>query len=135
MLAPFVRVGGVAEVAIGAGALVWGTRAWGALVALSYASFAAFVLFVRRRGGALGSCGCFGELDTPPTLAHVILTAVLACTGIGVAIGSRASLPAVVETQALLGLPALVMVAAGTFLAFLVVARLPQLLLLVHRQR
>src|SRR5207342_1113325 len=37
--ARLVRVGGVAEIVVGVGALVWGTRVWGVLVAVSYATF------------------------------------------------------------------------------------------------
>jgi hypothetical protein len=49
-----------------------------ALVALSYASFAAFVGYAKARRLAISSCGCFGKPDTPPTTAHLVVNAAAA---------------------------------------------------------
>ena len=65
---PVVRVFAVAEVAVGVGALVAPGRATAAAVAAAYLVFTGFVAHVLRRGGVLGSCGCFGKPDTPAAL-------------------------------------------------------------------
>ena len=68
---PLVRCLGVFEVALGTAAAITGNRIAAALLALSYAGFAAFVATALRRGGAVSSCGCFGRPDTPPTASHL----------------------------------------------------------------
>ena len=65
-----VRLLAAAEAVLGTTALLLGGRLTAALVAASYAAFTGFVLLVRRRGGVLASCGCFGRADTPPTTGH-----------------------------------------------------------------
>lgn len=73
-----VRLGAAAELALGVLALTAGGRVTWALVGLSYAAFAAFVVAALRSGTMLGSCGCFGREDTPPHLSHVALNVALA---------------------------------------------------------
>jgi hypothetical protein len=73
-----VRGLAVAELAIGAYALLIGDRVGAVLVAASYLGFSAFVLLARSRKGVVSSCGCFGKSDTPPTIAHVVVTMLLA---------------------------------------------------------
>lgn len=135
VLAPWVRVGAAVGLGIGAGALWWGDGVWAVLVAVSYTGFSAFVLVVRRRGGALGSCGCFGQTDTPPTRAHVMVTAMLALAAATVAIDAPAGVRTIVETEPLAGIPALTVAACGGVLAFLVLAHLPRLLELARSER
>ena len=73
-----VRVGAVAELAVGVLAIgVGGVVVW-TLVAASYLAFAVFVVTALRRGTMLGSCGCFGREDTPPHWSHVGLNLLLA---------------------------------------------------------
>jgi hypothetical protein len=85
-----VRAFALAEVAIGLAALVQPSRSTALLVAALYAGFTAFVGLALARGGVLESCGCFGKADTPPTRAHLVLTALLA-----VAAGALAVAPPV----------------------------------------
>ena len=66
-----VRLGGVFEVGVGAGAVLVGGRVIALLVAFSYLVFAAFVAAALVRRVPLSSCGCFGEDDTPPTAVHL----------------------------------------------------------------
>ena len=73
-----VRVLAAGEVALGVGAVLLPVRVTAVLLAVAYAVFTAFVVLALRRGGVLGSCGCFGRPDTPPTATHVVLTAVTA---------------------------------------------------------
>lgn len=80
-----VRAFAVAETLVGAAALLAPGRVTAALLALTYAGFTVFVGLALRRGGVLDSCGCFGRADTPPTLAHLLVTAAAALTGLAVA--------------------------------------------------
>lgn len=108
-----VRAGSVAELAIGASAIVLGGAVpWG-LVAVSYFGFAAFVAAALRAGALVGTCGCFGREDTPPHVSHVVLdlglgsvAAVMAITSSVGAIDAIAEAPlrgAVVLALSLLG--------------------------------
>ena len=83
-----VRVGSVAEVALGVTALVLPRPWWAALVALSYVAFAGFVAYARSTGGAIASCGCFGTPDTPATLVHVVVNVALALSAAAVAVSA-----------------------------------------------
>lgn len=70
-----VRSVSAVEAALGLTAAIGGSRPAWAAVAASYVGFTAFVALVRRRGGALASCGCFGAAETPATRLHLIVTA------------------------------------------------------------
>lgn len=70
-----VRAFAAVEVAVGVWAVVMPSRLSAALVAAAYLLFTVFVVRVLRRGGILGSCGCFGKPDTPATRTHAALTA------------------------------------------------------------
>lgn len=111
--APVVQVIAVAEVAVGALALITGH---GVAVAVSYAVFTLFVLVARARGGVLASCGCFGKQDVPPTLLHAVVTA-------GFAVASVQGAPGAVP----LDLALLVTTAALGVTAYLALALLPML--------
>ena len=73
-----VRLIAAGEVLVGIFALVAPGRASATLLALAYIAFTGFVLLALRRGGVLGSCGCFGRPDTAPSRTHVLLTGALA---------------------------------------------------------
>jgi hypothetical protein len=86
-----VRVGAGAEAALGAYALV-DPRSYAPLgVAVSFAAFAVFVEFARRRGGPLASCGCFGSPDTPPTRLHVAIDLALSASAAQIAANAASS--------------------------------------------
>lgn len=72
------RVMGVAEVILGCAAIATGAAVLWALVALAYASFAIFILWALGGTNAVGSCGCFGHEDTPPTPGHAAFNAAAA---------------------------------------------------------
>jgi len=78
-----VRAFALAEVVVGAAAVLAPGRWTAALVAAAYLAFTAFVVRVLRRGGVLGSCGCFGKPDTPATPTHAALTAAAALAAVG----------------------------------------------------
>ena len=79
---PVVRLVGASEAAAGVAALfLGGAAAWA--VGLLYAVFAAVVLRALLAGA--GSCGCFGRLDAPPSLIHVVGNLVLAAVSFAAA--------------------------------------------------
>ncbi len=80
-----VRTGSLLEAALGLAAPVYLSPVLSAAVATSYAAFAAFVVVARRRGGPLSTCGCFGALDTPPTVLHLVLDVGLCASAVCVA--------------------------------------------------
>jgi hypothetical protein len=85
-----VRIGGLVEVAVGVLAILQGGLVADALVAASYVGFTGFVIVALRKGGVVASCGCVGRPDTPPTIAHVAVTALFAAAA-GVAAGGGPS--------------------------------------------
>jgi hypothetical protein len=122
-----VRIGGAVEVVVGVSAIVTGAPLAAALVAVSYLLFTAFVVSALARHLPVGSCGCFGKIDTPPSVIHVVLNlgAVVAATA--VALGPGGGIGEVLADQELLGLPFLVLVGTATYAAFLALTVLPQL--------
>ncbi|HLM63907.1 MAG TPA: MauE/DoxX family redox-associated membrane protein [Acidimicrobiales bacterium] len=79
---PLVRAGAGAEAVLGAAGVVAAGAVVGALVAASYVGFAAFVAAAARSGAPVGSCGCFGEADTPARPAHVAVDLALAASAV-----------------------------------------------------
>ena len=63
------RVIGLGEMTIGVSAIVVPGRSIAWIVALGYLALAGVVLLLRRRGAE--SCGCFGEITSPPSLTHL----------------------------------------------------------------
>lgn len=118
-----VRVVAAAEVALGLWAVGRPGAVNAALVCAAYLVFTGFVALALQRGGVLGSCGCFGKADTPPTRSHLVVTAALAVLAGAVAVAperaawTAGSAPVVAGTLALAALV--------TFLAWQVLAVLP----------
>jgi hypothetical protein len=121
-----VRVGGAAEVVVGMGALVTGNPVFAGLVAISYLAFAGFVVVASRSGKPISSCGCFGKVDTPPSLVHVVIDLVAAGVAVGAAFVGGVSLPDTVSAQPLAGVPFLFLCAIGLYLVFLSFSALPR---------
>lgn len=123
-----VRVGSLAEAALGSIALLDPRTASACLVALSYAAFAAVVAYARSRGGAIASCGCFGTPDTPATLLHVIVNMGLSLAAACVAAaGPTGSILSLLSQQPAHGLPLIVVSALCAWLTYLAVAVLAEL--------
>lgn len=72
------RLLGLVEIVLGVIAIATGHPLAWAAVALSYAGFAVFILWALGDPERLGSCGCFGREDTPPTIGHLAFNAVAA---------------------------------------------------------
>jgi hypothetical protein len=80
-----VRAGAVVEALVGAAALILGGLVVATLVTASYAALAVFVGLALRADTPVASCGCFGQEDTPPSVAHVVTNVVLALGALGAA--------------------------------------------------
>jgi hypothetical protein len=72
------RALGLGEVALTTAAFLIGAPLLWAGVALSYGAFTVFILWALRDGAVVGSCGCFGREDTPPTPGHAAFNAAAA---------------------------------------------------------
>ena len=118
-----VRGLAVAEVSLG----LWAVARPGALnaarVCAAYLLFTGFVGLALRRGGVLGSCGCFGKADTPPTRVHLVVTAAIAALAGAVVITPERAAWATGLSAAVVG--TLALAALLTFLAWQALAVLP----------
>jgi hypothetical protein len=122
-----VRAGGTAEVAIAVIAAATGKPVAALAVAASYVLFTAFVVAARVRRLPIGSCGCFGKIDTPPSALHVVVNLGAVVAAIGVAAGDGGGLRAVLAAQPLGAVPFVVLVAVGAYAAFTALTVVPQL--------
>lgn len=121
-----VRLLAAAEVCVGVLALVVGGRVAVGLVAASYAVFIAFLVRALRHGGAVSSCGCVGRPDTPPTVAHLVVT-VLLCGLSAAAVADPPSGVAGVVGSGGDGVLTVAFAALGAWLVWLALAELPRL--------
>jgi hypothetical protein len=80
-----VRAGAAVELVLGAAALVVGGPALAMLVAASYLGFALFVMAALRAETPVGTCGCLGQADTPPSPAHVLVDGLLGAGAVAAA--------------------------------------------------
>jgi hypothetical protein len=119
-----IRLVALAETLIGFYALLAPGRVSGLLTALAYLVFTAFVARALARGGVLGSCGCFGKPDTPPTRTHLVVTGAIVAVAGAVALDPPASPWASVGATAVTNLALAAVIA---FLAWMVLAVLPSL--------
>ena len=127
-----VRVGGAVETVIGVGALLTGGPVFAALVAASYLAFAVFVVVALRSGAPISSCGCFGKVDTPPSIVHVVIDLAAAAVAVGAAVVGDVALPDVLGDQPLLGIPFLLLIVIGCSLVFLAFTSLPKTMAVVR---
>jgi hypothetical protein len=125
-----VRIGGGLEAALAIAAAVTGAPILALAVAASYLLFTAFVISALVRGLPIGSCGCFGRVDTPPSALHVVVDLGAVVAAIGVAAGDGTGLGPTLTAQPLAGVPLLLLVGVGTYAAFTALTIVPQLRLL-----
>jgi Methylamine utilisation protein MauE len=124
----FVRAIAVAELACGLVALAVPHPAVAWLVAVSYAAFAVVVVYVRKSGGALASCGCFGTPDTPATTLHLVVVVVLCAAAAAIALAHPAgSMLGILARQPGEGAPLAAASALAAWLAYLAMVALADL--------
>jgi len=124
-----VRTVALVEAAVGASALLFPRSVTAALVAVSYTLFVCTVVYARRRGGPLSTCGCFGRPDTPATGLHVVLNVVFAAASVTVALrpSQFTTLASLLAHQPWDGVPLLLACGAGVWLAYLALSPLATL--------
>jgi hypothetical protein len=118
----------VAEIATGAASLLAGGALAGWAMAVLYGGFGWFVAFALRRRIPISSCGCFGKVDTPPSVVHLFVNAAAMAGGVWAALRPSRSLMSVLGDQPVAGLPYLAFLAAGTYAAYILLTGLPVLL-------
>ncbi len=113
---------GVAELT--AAALGLGATAMALIpAAILYAGFTVFTLAAIRGRIPVQSCGCFGRVDTPPSLIHVVYNASAAILLVWVAINGTTPFPQSANTLEILLFG--VFAVLGTYASYLVLAQLP----------
>jgi hypothetical protein len=122
----FVRAFGAGEAVIAVGALTIGHPLFALMVGASYLAFAGFVLVALTRDGAVSSCGCFGEPDTPATSVHVVLDIAAAIVAFAVAMGGGSDWLGVLREQPLGAVPFVVLTITCAYLGYVVLTVLPQ---------
>lgn len=129
---PMVRIGAMAEVAVGCFALAVGSRTAAVLVGLSYLAFTVFVARAIVKELPIASCGCFGREDTPPSVVHLGVNLCAVAAAAAVALDPGAGIADVVSEQPLAGAPFALLVCVGTYAAFVALTALPRTLALVR---
>ncbi len=122
-----VRVAGAVEAVLASGAIATGGAVLAVFVALSYVVFTVFVAIALARRLPIGSCGCFGKLDTPPSAVHLVVNLGAAASAIAVAGGEHHGIVTVLSDQPLAGIPLLLLAAVGTYAAFTALTVVPTL--------
>ncbi|MCP3977234.1 MAG: hypothetical protein GY720_22320 [bacterium] len=118
------RAVGVAEVVIGIAALLIGGSLAAAAVALMYGGFAGFILIAMRSEKAK-SCGCFGDEVSPPNYIHFGLDIAAAAVAGVLVFQPIEDLVTVMGESPWAGLPLVLLVLTGTWMAMLVLTLLP----------
>ena len=124
------RAMGVGEIVVGIAAIGTGHAILWAVVAVMYAGFAIFILWALNGNGAIGSCGCFGHEDTPPTPGHAAFNAA-AATIAGLSAVDPVSLSDY-DGSAFEAAIALLLVVAGVVLSIAALTSLPRILSLAR---
>jgi hypothetical protein len=120
-----VRVLGAVEVVLGLAAVLSGARFLLVAVGCFYVAFTLFVLVALRSGTALQTCGCFGSIDTPPSVIHIGLDAGLAIVCLVAGVKGLPTFTALLADQPWSGIPMLLLLAVGLYLAYLLLTALP----------
>jgi hypothetical protein len=118
-----VRAFAVGEVALGAVCAVHPTRVLAVALAVVYALFAAVAIGLMRRRVA---CGCFGDSDTPVSLAHVIASELLGTLALAAGVAGPRGLGWVLGQPATQAAALLIGIAGATYATVLVYTVVPR---------
>jgi len=122
-----VRLAGALEAALAVVAGSTGAALPALLVAASYVAFSVFVAAALVTHRPIGSCGCFGKVDTPPSALHLVVNLGAAVAAMGVASAGGGGLGSVLSAQPLAAVPFLLLVATGAYAAFALLTVVPRL--------
>jgi len=117
---------GVVEAVVAAWAFLLGGPAVVG-VAVLYGAFAVFVAAALRLDLPIGSCGCFGAAETPPTWLHFAYNVIAVFAAVIVAISGFAGVGGVVDGP--VGAAMIVgYMSLGVFASYLMLSELPRVL-------
>lgn len=122
-----VRGAGGGEAVLAVAAAVTGAPVFAGAVGVSYLVFTAFVIVALTRHLPIGTCGCFGRIDTPPSALHVVVNLGAAASAFAVAARAGSGIASVVRDQPLSAAPLFVLVLAGAYAAFSLLTVVPLL--------
>jgi len=120
------RAVGAAEIGVGASVLTFGGAVPAAAMALLYAGFAGFILF-GLRSARVKTCGCFGSDETPPSKLHLGIDLFAAVVAGILTVRPVGHLVEVMGETPWAGVPLVLLILIGTWLALIVLAILPAL--------
>lgn len=121
----YTRVLGAVECAVGVAALFEPNQSAFALAGL-YAAFAVITTYQLIGHSTVTSCGCFGDVETPPTPYHILFDAGAFAIALIVALSSSPDgLNRLITAHPALGASYLVALAAAVYLAVLSLSLLP----------
>ena len=121
-----VRASGIAELALGVAALAVADAVVVVLVAMSYGAFFIVVSVALVRKLPLASCGCFGKVDTPPSLLHLGIGLGALLAAVGMALDPAISPLEVVTGHFPASVAYVVLVAIGVVTSFELLTLLPR---------
>lgn len=125
------RLLGMAELAVALAAILLAGPATAGLVAGMYVLFSGYIALLRggASGDNAGSCGCFGETDSPIVVPlHLSLTSVAALTATLMTVGGGFSARSVVWPIQVASAAMLALVSIFAWLAYVSLSLLPQTL-------
>jgi hypothetical protein len=121
-----VRGLALVEAGVAVTALVTGKPVLCGLVAASYIAFALFVGVAMRRQ-QLASCGCFGSVESRPTVIHLVINLILGLTTAWIAVRPIGTLGRALRGQPLGAVPFWFFVILACWFALLALTELPAL--------
>jgi hypothetical protein len=116
---------GAGEVVLGALALAWPRPLVAALVAVAYAGFAAHSLRLAVVSGGEEDCGCFGDVEAPAGMSHVVLDLACAAVAAAAVVAPPRPLASLVADAPVAGSVLVLGVAAAAYALFLAYTALP----------
>jgi uncharacterized membrane protein YphA (DoxX/SURF4 family) len=120
-----VRALAIVEIVVGAASAITIAPAWLALAGALYVGFAAFVVRALAENVPVQSCGCFGQVDTPPSGLHVLVNVLSALVLFVAAATQPPTLARVVSDQPWAGVPFFLLIAVCTYLCVVILTVLP----------
>ena len=115
---------GRGNASVGVAAIAFGGRLSAAAFTLLYLGFAGFILF-GIRSSRVSSCGCFGDEDTPPSRLHLAVDLSAVAVGSLLIAQPIGDIAAVMNEVPWAGVPLLLLVVLGAWLALMVLTVLP----------
>ena len=120
-----VRLLGTGEVCLGVGAAIWPGAMTDGAVAILYAGFAAFVLFLLRSSAERANCGCFGDANHRLGAPHAALNLVAGCLATAAAVVHPPGIAWMLGRSPLVAVSLCVGTAAAALAAYLAISAVP----------